>query len=160
LAIGSFSAGYEPLHSHLKNSEVTSILSAVTVFDGIHYGKPGKPTPASMEPFVNFAKKAATNEALMVITHSSIKPSYCSSTDSANYIIEQSGATRRNVTADDKCNYSFKNRYGGIIKPATRADLGGLHVEGYKGAEAKSHMEQIDNLGNVWNEYLARYWCK
>ena len=155
LAMGSFSAGYAPLAVALSNPEIRAKTDAVIVIDGIHYGKAGSPNPGGHQPFVDFAKEAAVGNKLMVITHSSIKPTYSSSTDAANYIINQVGAKR--VPANDISN-GYKNRYGEIISPASRADLNGFHVQGYNGDKAKSHIEQIDNLGNIWTRYLAPRW--
>lgn len=156
LAMGSFSAGYAPLGAALSNPAVRAKTDAVIVIDGIHYGKSDKPSPAGHKPFVDFAKEAVNDNKLMVITHSSIKPNYSSSTNAADYIINQVGAKR--VLNTGTIINGYKNRYGETNSPATKADLNGFHVEGYNGNAAKNHVEQIDNLGNVWNRYLAPRW--
>jgi hypothetical protein len=90
----------------------------------------------------------------MIISHSSIKPPYSSSTDAANYIIKEIGAIRKNSSSNP--NYIYPNRYGRIIQSSTRSDLNNFHVEGYKGGEAKDHIEQIDHLGNLYNFYISK----
>ncbi len=157
LAMGSFSAGYAPLQVALANPAVAARTDAVIVLDGIHYGGAGKPNPAAHAPFVDFAKAASQSQKLMVISHSAIKPTYSSSTDAADYILKQAGATRQSSTAAPAA-WQYTNRYGEKIAPSTRADRGDLHVEGYAGNVARSHVEQIDQLGNLWNQYLAPRW--
>jgi hypothetical protein len=157
LALGSFSAGYAPLQVALSNPVVAARTDAVIVLDGIHYGGAGKPNPAAHQPFVDFAKQAATGKKLMLISHSAIQPTYSSSTDAANYILTQAGATRQN-SAESPVAWHYTNRYKEKIAPSSHADLGNLHVEGYAGNIARSHVEQIDNLGNLWNQYLAPRW--
>lgn len=157
LAMGSFSAGYAPLQVALSNPAVAARTDAVMVLDGIHYGGVGKPTPAAHAPFVDFAKAASQGQKLMVISHSAIKPTYSSSTDAADYILKQAGATRQNSSTAPAA-WEYTNRYGEKIAPSTRADKGDFHVEGYAGNVARSHVEQIDHLGNLWNQYLAPRW--
>jgi len=157
LAMGSFSAGYAPLQVALANPAVAARTDAVVVLDGIHYGSAGKPNPAAHAPFVDFAKAASQGQKLMVISHSAIKPTYASSTDAADYILKQAGATRQSSTAPP-ASWQYTNRYGDKIAPNTRADRGDFHVEGYAGNVARSHVEQIDHLGNLWNAYLAPRW--
>ncbi|HEY9839391.1 MAG TPA: hypothetical protein V6D23_02965 [Candidatus Obscuribacterales bacterium] len=157
LALGSFSAGYAPLQVALSNPDVRQRADTVVVLDGIHYGGPGKPSPAAHKPFVEFAQAAAAGDKLMLISHSSIKPTYSSSTDAANYIATQVGAERKPDSAGVP-DWSYPSRYGTVISPSTRADKGDFHVEGHAGEVANSHMEQLDNLGNLWNRYLAPRW--
>ena len=156
LALGSFSAGYAPLAVALSNPQVRAKTDAVVVIDGIHFGGPNKPDPTGHKPFVDFAREAASGDKLMVITHSSIKPTYSSSTNAADYIMKQVGAQR--VNSSNSGSDLYTNRYGETIAPATRSDLNGFHVEGFDGNVAKSHVEQIDNLGNTWNKYLLPRW--
>lgn len=156
LALGSFSAGYAPLRVALTNPEVRAHTDAVLIIDGIHFGKAGQPDPVGHQPFVDFAREAAQGKRLMVITHSAIRPNYSSSTDAANYILSQVGAIRQPAPTEPPPPWS--TRYGSKPQPMTRADLGHLHVEGYSGGVARSHVEQIDNLGNLWSRYLAPRW--
>lgn len=157
LALGSFSAGYAPLQVALSDPAIRERTDAVVVLDGIHYGKAGKPTPAAHQPFVDFAKEAAAGNKLMVITHSEIKPTYSSSTDAADYIARQVGGQR---VTDEKGlpDWTYDTRYKYQVAPSSRVTQGDFHVEGYSGGQAKNHVEQIDNLGNIWNRYLATRW--
>lgn len=157
LALGSFSAGYAPLQVALSNPAVAARTDAVMVIDGIHYGSAGKPNPGAHAPFVDFAKQAAQGQKLMVISHSAIKPTYASATDAADYILKQAGAQRQS-SSTPPASWQYTNRYGEKIAPSSRADQGHFHVEGYSGQVARSHVEQIDHLGNLWNSYLAPRW--
>ncbi|PIQ27901.1 hypothetical protein COW36_08800 [bacterium (Candidatus Blackallbacteria) CG17_big_fil_post_rev_8_21_14_2_50_48_46] len=157
LALGSFSAGYAPLQVALSNPAVSARTDAVMVIDGIHYGAKGKPNPAAHQPFVDFAKAAAAGQKMMVITHSAIQPSYSSSTDAADYILKAAGAQRQPLASAEPDGQD-SNRYKERIAPANRADRGSFHVEGFAGNQARNHVEQIDNLGNLWARYLAPRW--
>jgi hypothetical protein len=158
IAMGSFSAGYAPLQVALSNPEVRAKTDAVIVLDGIHYGKYGQPDPAGHKPFVDFAREASAGDKLMVISHSSIKTDYSSSTNAADYILGQVGVNRTTVNNPQIYDNRYPSRYNTVIEPETRADLNGFHVEGYNGKVGNSHVEQIDNIGNIWNEYLAPRW--
>lgn len=164
LALGSFSAGYAPLQIALSNPQIKEKADAVIVLDGIHYGKYGHPDPSGHKPFVDFAKEAVSGNKLMVITHSSIQTNnasqnYSSSTNAADYIIQQVGGKRTQVNDQTGLNENiYPNRYKDFVTPASRADLNDFHVEGYNGGQAKNHVEQIDNVGNIWNKYLAPRW--
>lgn len=158
LGLGSFSAGYAPLREHLNNKNVVSMVDSVIVIDGVHYGPVGNPTPVMMAPYAAYAKLAAANEKMMVISHSALKPTYCSSTDAANYLIKQVQGTRVSVPASEPSQYTYATRFGKVMKPESRSDVGSFHVEGYKGTQGNDHTEQVDNLGNLWNFYLAKRW--
>lgn len=157
LALGSFSAGYAPLQVALSDPAIRARTDAVMVIDGIHFGSAGHPNPAAHQPFVDFAREASQNHKLMVISHSAIKPNYSSSTDAANYIAAQVGAQRQN-SPTDLPDWTYPTRYGNVVAPSSHADKGNFHIEGYDGHVARSHVEQIDNLGNLWNRYLAPRW--
>jgi hypothetical protein len=154
VAMGSFSAGYAPIQRHMNRKELD--LDAVIIIDGIHYGPAGNPDPVQHQPFVDFAKKCSSVGKLMVISHSSIKTPYSSSTDAANYIMRKIGVSR--IMGNKNPLYVFKNRFGKVIQPSTQGNQLSFNVEGYDGNTANSHIEQIDHLSNLFNFYLARRW--
>lgn len=60
-------------------------LDAAVVIDGMHTGKPV--TEAAMTPWIAYGKRALVNEALFVVTHSSVvPPGYASTTMTADFL--------------------------------------------------------------------------
>lgn len=78
----------------LKSGDGARFDAAVAV-DGIHTF-PGKfPNELALRPWIAFATLAQKNERLCVITHSSVQPSYASTTATANLIWEKAtGSTK------------------------------------------------------------------
>lgn len=70
-------------------------IDAVLAIDGLHVGylngqKTQGPNPASMRPWLEFAKKAVVNSSLFVDTHSSVvPPNYASTTETATFLWNQ-----------------------------------------------------------------------
>lgn len=155
LALGSFSAGYEPLAAHLSNPNLVERLDAVIIIDGIHYGKPGQPDPKSHQPFVNFAQLAGRSKKLMVVTHSAIEPPYASAKDAADYMLKQLQISRHEPY---QVKNSFNSRFNRTIKPNSVAQIGQFITEGYAGKTGRDHLEQLDNLSNIWLRYLVPRW--
>ncbi|MEZ0369446.1 MAG: hypothetical protein ACAI44_10205 [Candidatus Sericytochromatia bacterium] len=142
--LSSFGAGYAPLAAALAQERIVARTDAVFILDGIHYGRPGQIDSPALEPFLNFARLAASGEKLMVITHTSIAPGFASSTDAASYLIRSVKARRIKLDRDLADDWT----------PYYRACKGGFQVEGYPGREARSHIAQIQQIGRIWDSYL------
>lgn len=83
IATLGFSASCQGVHSLLASSDGGHLDAAVAI-DGIHTGKPI--TAAAMTNWLNFAKLAFLNERLFTITHSAVKPTYASTTETADWL--------------------------------------------------------------------------
>jgi hypothetical protein len=81
----------------LRSSDGGRFDAAIAV-DGIHTAPAKEPNAAALVPWVSFATLAAAAERLCVITHSSIKPPYASTTATARYIWQH--ATGSDETID------------------------------------------------------------
>lgn len=142
--LSSFGAGYAPLARALQQDTVIHQTDALFILDGIHYGQPGKVDRHALEPFTHFARLAASGRKLMVLTHSSIVPDYASAADTAQYLLRSVKAKKVRLAAELADDWT----------PSYRADKGGFHVEGYPGAEAASHIAQVQQIGRLWGSYL------
>lgn len=142
--LSSFGAGYAPLGAALAQERNQQRTDAVFVLDGIHYGQAGQIDRRAHEPFLNFARLAAAGEKLMVITHTSIRPNYASSSDAADYLIRSVKARRIKLNRELADDWT----------PCYRAGKGGFQVEGYPGQTTASHIAQIQQIGRIWDSYL------
>jgi hypothetical protein len=99
LGLAGWSGGYDPIHGIL--SQPTGLVKQpdyVGVFDGMHHGGKGKPNPAAMKPWQELAQQAARGTTQFVVTHTAVDPgSYASSTDTANWLVDQMGMKRQPV---------------------------------------------------------------
>ncbi|MGV3524685.1 MAG: hypothetical protein ACO1RX_10685 [Candidatus Sericytochromatia bacterium] len=143
--LSSFGCGYAPVGVALRDPAVRALVDVLFVLDGIHYGAPGQPDRAAHAPFVAFAQAAARGEKQMIVTHTAIQSPYASSTDAANLLIQAVGARRR------RCDPALANDW----HPSSRADKKGFHVLGYPGRLPMGHIAQIQQMGGLWEQYLA-----
>lgn len=120
LGLAGWSGGYDPIHGIMQNpGALVKQPDYVGVFDGMHHGPKGKPNPKSMETWKEIADRAAKGETQFVVTHTAVDPgSYASSTDTANWLVQQSGAQRQPV----------QQWQGQGVKPASVAQQGGFSV--------------------------------
>jgi len=141
LVITSWSAGYGAVREILR--EHPTAVGALVLLDSLHaaYRESGDGlVTEDLEPFVSFAKRAAAGEAVMVLTHSEIKPpGYASSSETASYLLDQLGGRRR---------------YGGLspahgVQLKTRFDRRGLHIRGYTGTGKEAHCAELELLGDI-----------
>lgn len=95
--IGKYAPGVQPLRVaclgfSASGQGVSALLAAdgghldaAIVIDGMHTGKPV--TEAAMTPWILYGKRAVVDDALMVVTHSSVvPPGYASTTMTADFL--------------------------------------------------------------------------
>jgi hypothetical protein len=151
LGLASFSGGYDAVYHILKQkSQINYPLSYMGVFDGMHHGGAGKPDEKAMETWGQEAEEAAKGGTQFVIAHSAIKPGYCSSTDSSNWLVNKLGIQRKPVT-----------EWNGVgRKPESIAQKGNFQViqlysdKSQEPNEGKQHMAARDFSVNIlpsWN---------
>jgi hypothetical protein len=120
LGLGAFSGGYDPVHGILSGRDrLIKQPDYVGIFDGMHHGKPGTPNPQSMEPWRQLAEDAAAGKTTFIFAHSAVKPdNYASTTDSANWLLNQMDLSRQQIP----------QWHGTNQKPKTYAGKGSFHV--------------------------------
>jgi hypothetical protein len=101
-----------------------------------------------LEPFVEYARRAAVGERFFLVTHSSIDPpDFASTTESAHYLISALGARPVAVRRDDRFGLE-------LVEFFTRKDF---HVRGYAGNDKADHCAQVTLLRDAFDA-LGRRW--
>ena len=155
ITLSAFSAGYGSVRAILRHEKNLKMIDAVILMDGLHASYvPERKTLAdgglidstNMAPFVAFARQAAGGDRTMLITHSEIFPgTYASTTETAEYLLRQVGATRTPVLA-----------WGPLgTQQLSEARLGRFVVKGFAGNTAP---DPIDHLHAMpwWVDEMER----
>jgi hypothetical protein len=152
IGLTAWSAGYGAVESILRTELGRRKIDSVVLLDGLHTGyENGIVSRIKLEPFADFARRAARGETLMFVSHSSIiPPSYASTTETANYLIWQVGGAplRARPRQSDPMGLELLSRY-------TR---GGFHVRGFSGNDTLDHCAQIGLYRDVLRHHIAPRW--
>jgi hypothetical protein len=142
LTVTSFSAGFGGVRELLKSQEAYDRIDALVMADSIHAGFVGAPeerrvSPEHVQPFVRFAKDAAEGRKTLVISHSAIEPpTYASTTETADYIINGVGGER---TAVDR-------QWAEGLRCTSQYQRGSLSIYGFAGDTGPDHMRHLHEL--------------
>lgn len=154
IALSAWSAGYGAVEQLLGQPIPQSRVGSVVLLDGLHAGFQGSSlNPERMEPFVNFAKRAADGSRFMFVSHSSIRtPGYASTTQTAQYLTWKLGGRPQSasVTASDPMGL---DRY-------TTFTRGNFHVRGFTGSGASDHCAHLGLMRDVLTVHLKPFWQK
>jgi len=138
LVVSSWSAGYGAVRQILIHQPWRP--SAVVLLDSLHASyAPGSGAleTEGLGPFLELARRAQQSQAVLLVTHSEIKPpGYASTSETASYLLAQLGAQRR---------YAGMKPLAGV-EQRTRYDQGGFHVRGYTGSSREAHCAQLKML--------------
>jgi hypothetical protein len=140
LVITSWSAGYGGVHQILVQHP--TVPSAIVLLDSLHtgYGPNGDLVEVGLMPFLSFAQRAQQGEAVLVLTHSEIKPpGYASTSEVASWLLHEVGGQRR---------------YAGLepvhgVEAKTEWREGNLTVRGYTGAGKEAHCAHLKMLDAI-----------
>jgi hypothetical protein len=160
-ALSSWSAGYGSIGKILAVPRYYARVDAVVLLDSLHGRyKGGAQAPAEgaeavdiagLASFVAFAKDAAAGQKAMVITHSSIvPPSYPSAAETAGALLASLRVpieTREETTRAGLTGYY-------------RADVGNLHVRGFRGGEPRDHFAQLHLVGEELRAWVLPRWSR
>jgi len=142
VTVTSFSAGFGGVRELLKHDDLYERIDALVMADSIHAGFVGDPAlrqvdPVAMEGFLRFARDAAAGRKTMVISHSEIRPdTYASTTETADYLLSQLGATR------EPCS----DEWAPGLTCTSRFERAGFHLFGFMGTTAPDHMHHFHHL--------------
>jgi hypothetical protein len=152
VGLSGWSAGYGAVGEILRAQSGMQRVDTVILLDGLHCGYTGKTLNAiQLEPFVSFARQAAQGNKFMFVSHSSIiPPGYASTTETANYLIEQLRGRPQVVKPrpSDPMGLDLISRY----------DRGGFHVRGFKGNDKMDHCAHIGLLRDVLRVHVMTRW--
>lgn len=151
LGLSSWSAGYGAVERILR-SEFSNRVDSVMLLDGLHTGHADtERARRTLEPFVEYARRAANGRALFYVSHSSIlPPGYASTTETASYLVWQLGGAPEPT--------SVREGHPMGLELIRRYDRGAFHVRGFSGNGKLDHCAQIGLYRDVLRRYLAPRW--
>jgi hypothetical protein len=152
IGLSAWSAGYGAVQEILRQPFGRDRVDTVVLLDALHAGFFGDGlNEAQLEPFVRFARKAAADRSLMVVSHSSIiPPGYASTTVTANFLIDELAGrpTRTRPRSSDPMGLDLYSRF----------DKGGFHVRGYAGGSELDHCAHLGLFRDILKVHVAPRW--
>jgi len=147
VALSAWSAGFTGISTILAQSEADRV-DAVVLIDALNAPRQAELLKGQLQPFVEFAHRAATRERFMFVTHSSIDPpTFASTTESAHYLIDSLQGRPQAVRRNDALGLE-------LVEFFTR---GNFHVRGYAGNGKLDHCAQLALLRDAFTA-LGRRW--
>lgn len=156
LSLVGWSAGYGAIREILRQTSGGNRqprVSRILLLDGLHTGYVGgKPGPlesdletAQLEPFLNYAKSAVSNECQMLYVHTEIFPgTFASTTETADWLIKQLGLRRQAVL-----------KWGPMqTQQLGETQSGGLCIKAFAGNSAPDHVDLLHAFPDFLNEML------
>jgi hypothetical protein len=150
VVLSAWSAGFVGIAAVLAQPDSTDV-QAVVLIDGLHAPRSARQAfEAQLQPFVDFAKRAATSQAFIFVSHSSIDPpDFASTTECAHYLIAALGGRPRAVKRSDALGLE-------LVESFTQGDF---HVRGYAGNDKPDHCAQLGLLRDVYR-VLGERWAR
>ncbi|HWZ92511.1 MAG TPA: hypothetical protein VNW92_26780 [Polyangiaceae bacterium] len=147
LALSAWSAGFVAIEAAL--AQPANDIDAVILIDGLHAPRGNDAAfRAQMQPFVDYAARAAEHRGLFVVSHSAIDPpDFASTTECAHYLIASLGGKPTPVRRADALGLE-------LVEYFTRGDF---HVRGYAGNDTADHCAQLAVLRDAYAA-LGRRW--
>lgn len=152
LALSSWSAGYGAVEQILRQPAGKKV-DALVLLDSLHAGYADEQARslkvAPIQPFIDFARRAAAGKTFMFMSHSSITPpGYASTTETADFIIQELKGKPKRSKRKDVLGLDMIERY----------DRGNFHVRGYTGDDKPDHCAHIGLIADVVRVHLAPRW--
>ena len=156
LALSAWSAGYGAINQILKQDD--SRIDAVILLDGLHAawnpasakrdGSLASVSGHSIEPIIDFARKAAKGEKFFYLTHSQIDPKkYPSTSASARLLLHELGLTAKPQTSSSAEIY-------GVQAVAKRQ---GFFLASYAGRNEAAHCTHISHIADALQRLEQRW---
>jgi hypothetical protein len=152
LGLSAWSAGYGAIEQILRQPSGKKV-DALVLLDSLHAGyadeqaKTLKVPP--IEPFIQFARRAAGGKKFMFMSHSSIiPPGYASTAETATFVVRQLSGKPKKAKRQDVLGLDMIQRY----------DRGNFHVRGYTGDDKPDHCAHIGLIKDVIRVHLQPRW--
>ncbi|MDF3068708.1 MAG: hypothetical protein K0R38_4309 [Polyangiaceae bacterium] len=148
VVLSAWSAGFVGIESALAQP-ISKDVDAVVLIDGLHAPRTDiEAFKAQLQPFVDYASRAAAGERFMFVGHSSIDPQdFASTTECSHYLVASLGGKPIAVRRNDALGLE-------LVEYFTR---GNFHVRGYAGNDKPDHCAQLGALRDVYAA-LGRRW--
>lgn len=153
LALSAWSAGYGAIEQILRQPASAKRVNAIVLLDSLHTGYVDEHSKAlktvQIEPFIDFAKRAAKKQTFMFMSHSSIiPPGYASTTEVATHVISELKGKPKKAKRADVLGLDMIRRY----------DKGDFHVRGYTGDDKPDHCAHIGLMADIVRVHLEPRW--
>ncbi|MBN2195269.1 MAG: TMEM165/GDT1 family protein [Polyangiaceae bacterium] len=172
VALSSWSAGYGATNQILTSRSRLDRVDAVLLMDSIHAsflpGSKNEVHPVAIKSLVDFARRAAAGEKLMVITHSSIETEgYASTTQATDALLATLGIERKEVTDPAASPPPIKDRIVINAYPTgelrwltvtSEARQKGLTVLGCRGNGKGDHIAHLTQMSVTVLPPLVKRW--
>lgn len=153
VGLSAWSAGYGAVFRIIARPEDAARVDAVLLADGLHVGFDNsyrRVSALAMQPFTHFAERAALGDKLMAITHTAIStPTYASTSETARFLVDTLHVDRQVLDEPGPL---------AAMRHVEHAARGNLIVDGYSGADAKAHADQLYSIDATLWPQLNRYW--
>jgi hypothetical protein len=144
--LSAFSAGNGAVRAIIADSVDAAAIDGIVILDGIHTGYTparivvaagGALDPANLQSLLRYARRAMQGNARMLVTHSEIFPgTFASTTETANWLIDQLGLTRRRTL-----------EWGPLgMQQTSIAAQGRLTLLSFSGNSAPDHVDHLHAL--------------
>ncbi|QQE10329.1 hypothetical protein JD969_12540 [Planctomycetota bacterium] len=143
IGVSSFSAGFGAVREILKDNRYFDQINALLMADSLYAGYvkvdgKNKPVPKQMRDFKRFAKQAAAEKKLMLITHSNVVPgSYAGTQETADDLMDAVGVRRKEI----------KRALAENFEQSSGASKGKFEVIGCDGGDEEAHMVHLRKIG-------------
>lgn len=154
IALSGWSAGYASIQKLIRSERGAARVDAVLLSDGLHTGLLSKAprviSEAGLEPFIEFGKRALTDEKLMVMTHSAIPTEdFASTTETTDAVLHQLGVIRV---------LHLEEEILGKMSMSSEAHESSFHLMGFEGTQARDHGDHLRQLDTTLFNHLAERW--
>lgn len=153
IGLSAWSAGYGAVQEILRDPAARNRIDSVILLDGMHcgYAGQGQLNKPQIQPFIDFAERAASGDRFMLVSHSSIiPPGYASTTETANFLIHELGGkpAKAKTRKGDPMGLELIARY----------DRKGFHVRGFSGNDTMDHCAHLGFFRDVLASYVKPRW--
>ena len=153
VGLSAWSAGYGAVGTILNQSYGRRRVDSVFLLDGLHAGYSGvSMNPRQLQPYADFARRAAAGDSLMFVSHSSILPNgYASTTETAQYLTWATGGQPVSATPrrSDPLGLELISKFS----------QNKFHVRGFSGSAKADHCAHVALLREVFRVHLMSHWA-
>lgn len=148
VVLSAWSAGFVGVEAAIAQASGKD-ADAVVLVDGLHAPRNDVDAfKAQLQPFLDYARRAASSDRFMFISHSSIDPAgYASTTECAHYLVASLGGKPLAVRRNDALGLELVEYFS----------RGGFHVRGYAGNGKADHCAQLATLRDVYATLGRRF---
>ena len=151
----AYSAGYGAVRAIIDVPSHAARVTGVLLLDGLHasyipertvIAEGGHIDSTRLEPFVRLARRAASGETRLIVTHSEVFPgTFASTTETTDYLLRAIGLSRTPVL-----------EWGPVgMQQLSEASRGGFRLMGFAGNSAPDHADHLHALP-AWLPELVR----